>query len=454
MIEAFGSTSLVQVGSYYYLDSISTGSGPELKYGGSPVAAGQFGSWTPIGAEQTASGYEVAWKVPGTDQYSIWFTDSSGNETVQHGRHLREQHYADIAGKQLPSGSQRRRHHRSGGYDDDDRVVWVDQPGPGRARNFFLDSISTGTGPELQYGGAPVAAGQFGSWTPIGAEQTAGGYEVAWKLPGTDQYSVWFTDSSGNETVQHGRHLREQHHTDVAGKQLPSGSERRRHHRPDSYDDDDRVVWVDQPGRGRATNFFLDSISTGTGPELQYGGAPVAAGQFGSWTPIGAEQTAGGYEVAWKLPGTDQYSVWFTDSSGNETVSTGGISGTSTALMSHGKQLPSGSERRRHHRPDSYDNDDRVVWVDQPGRGRAAISILDSISSGTGPELQYGGAPVAAGQFGSWTPIGTEQTAGGYEVAWKLPGTDQYSIWFTDSSGNETVSTGGISGTSTALMSL
>ena len=31
--------------------------------------AGQFGAWAPIGAEQTATGYEVAWKVTGADQY-------------------------------------------------------------------------------------------------------------------------------------------------------------------------------------------------------------------------------------------------------------------------------------------------------------------------------------------------------------------------------------------------
>src|SRR5438477_303312 len=42
------------------------GTGPELKYAGSPVAAGQFGTWTPIGAEQTATGYEVAWSRPKT----------------------------------------------------------------------------------------------------------------------------------------------------------------------------------------------------------------------------------------------------------------------------------------------------------------------------------------------------------------------------------------------------
>ena len=38
--------------------------------------------------------------------------------------------------------------------------------------------------------------GQNGAWTPIGVEQTAGGYEVAWKM-GADQYIVWATDGSG-----------------------------------------------------------------------------------------------------------------------------------------------------------------------------------------------------------------------------------------------------------------
>jgi serralysin len=41
--------------------------------------AGQFGAWTPIGAEATATGYEVAWKVTGADQYTVWKADSNGN---------------------------------------------------------------------------------------------------------------------------------------------------------------------------------------------------------------------------------------------------------------------------------------------------------------------------------------------------------------------------------------
>ncbi|MGA2287494.1 S8 family peptidase, partial [Bradyrhizobium sp.] len=60
VIESFGSTSLVQVGHNYYLDSVGSGTGPELQYGGAPVAAGEFVGATLIGAEATATGYEVA----------------------------------------------------------------------------------------------------------------------------------------------------------------------------------------------------------------------------------------------------------------------------------------------------------------------------------------------------------------------------------------------------------
>ncbi|MDA9389915.1 hypothetical protein WN73_04065, partial [Bradyrhizobium sp. CCBAU 45394] len=74
-IESVGLTSLVQVGSNYYLGA----TGPELTYGGSAVVSGQFAPWAPIGAEQTASGFDFAWKVPGTDAYTVWSTDSSGH---------------------------------------------------------------------------------------------------------------------------------------------------------------------------------------------------------------------------------------------------------------------------------------------------------------------------------------------------------------------------------------
>ena len=68
VIETAGATSLVQAGENFSLSS--GGSGPTLKAYGAAVIAGQSGGWTPIGVEKTATGYQVAWKVPGKDQYT------------------------------------------------------------------------------------------------------------------------------------------------------------------------------------------------------------------------------------------------------------------------------------------------------------------------------------------------------------------------------------------------
>jgi hypothetical protein len=77
VIESNGATDLTAVGSNFYLYD-STGAGPSLKYNGA-IYAGQFSGWSPISAEKTASGYLVAWKFAGADQYSIWTTNSDGN---------------------------------------------------------------------------------------------------------------------------------------------------------------------------------------------------------------------------------------------------------------------------------------------------------------------------------------------------------------------------------------
>ena len=82
VIESSGSMSLLTDGTNYFLQP-NDGPAVELSYDGAPVTAGEFaqyGAWTPIAAAQTASGYEVAWSIPGADQYQIWLTDSSGNE--------------------------------------------------------------------------------------------------------------------------------------------------------------------------------------------------------------------------------------------------------------------------------------------------------------------------------------------------------------------------------------
>ena len=78
-IEVFGPTSLAVNGSNYFFQP-NGGPAVELSYNGAPVVAGQFdqygGPWVPIAVEQTANGYELAWKVTGADQYTVWYTDS------------------------------------------------------------------------------------------------------------------------------------------------------------------------------------------------------------------------------------------------------------------------------------------------------------------------------------------------------------------------------------------
>ena len=78
VIEANGTISLTLAGHKYYLDESTGAVPPVLKFGGTDFAAGQLGTWAPIGAEKTASGYEVAWK-DASGHYTAWNTDSNGN---------------------------------------------------------------------------------------------------------------------------------------------------------------------------------------------------------------------------------------------------------------------------------------------------------------------------------------------------------------------------------------
>ncbi len=77
-IESSGTTSLLASGNTYLLQ-VGSGGAVQLSYGGQPVMPGEFGALTPIAAQQTASGFEVAWRTPGTDVYQVWNTDSAGN---------------------------------------------------------------------------------------------------------------------------------------------------------------------------------------------------------------------------------------------------------------------------------------------------------------------------------------------------------------------------------------
>ena len=85
VIESMGSTSLTEVGNNFFLYANGTSSGPAITLGGVDITSGQFGTWTPIGAEQTSTGYELAWHDTATNQYSIWTLDSNGNYITNNG---------------------------------------------------------------------------------------------------------------------------------------------------------------------------------------------------------------------------------------------------------------------------------------------------------------------------------------------------------------------------------
>jgi hypothetical protein len=317
VIETSGSTSLVETGSNYFLQP-NGGAEVELSYAGSPVVDGQFdqfgGHWVPIGAEQTASGYEVAWKVAGADEYTVWYTDNSGDYLSS---------AFDVA-----SGTSATLEAFETSFQQDLNGDGVIGPSPAAPTtvieafgstslvetgvNYFLQP-NGGAEVELSYTGSPVVAGQFGAWTPIGTEQTASGYEVAWKMTGTDQYTVWNVDNNGNYlssafdtasgTSVELESFEASFHQDLNGDGVIG---------PATVIEAFGSTSLVQGG----SNYFIDANGEAA-VELSYAGAPVTAGQFGAWTPIGAEQTASGYEVAWKMTGTDQYTVWNIDNNGN-----------------------------------------------------------------------------------------------------------------------------------------
>ena len=423
-IESFGSTSLVEDGSFYFLNP-NGGSAVELSYAGAPVVDGQFdqfgGHWVPIGVEKTATGYEVAWKITGADQYTVWFTDNSGNYIssafdVASGTSAALQSFETSFQQDLNGDGSIGLLHRSPTVIEGFGSTSLVEGGS----NYFLQP-NGGSAVELSYAGAPVVDGQFdqfgGHWVPIAAEQTASGYEVAWKITGTDQYTVWFTDNSGNYLSSA---------FDVAsGTSAALQSFETSFHQDLNGDGYIGLATLIE-GLGSTSlveggsNYFLHPTG-GAAVELSFAGAPVVDGQFdqfgGHWVPIGAEQTANGYEVAWKIAGTDQYTVWFTDNSGNYLSSAFDVaSGSSAALQSFETSF---------HQDLNGDGS-----IGPPPTPPTVIEVFGSTSlveggsnyflhptGGSTVELSYGGAPVVAGQFdqfgGHWVPIGAEQTANG-----------------------------------------
>ncbi len=433
-IETFGSTELGQASTFYYMDPVAGGTGPELKYTGAPYVAG---AWVPIGAEKTSTGYEVALFNASSNLYTIWNTDSSGNVLS-----------ASLAGV---SGTNTSLEFIETSFHQDlngDHTIGI--PGVIESfgateltevgNNYFFDPIAGGSGPELKYGGSPFVAG---AWAPIGVEKTAAGFEVALFNASSNLYTIWNTDSSGN--------VLSASLAGVSGTNTALESIEVSFHQDLNGDNNIGIPGVIETSGATelvvvGNDFFFNPVAGGTGPELKYGGSPFVAG---AWVPIGAEHTATGYEVALFNAASNLYTIWNTDSTGNVlSASLAGVAGTNTALES--------IEGSFHQDL----NGDGVIGI--PGIietfGATELAevgnnyFFNPVAGGTGPELKYGGSPFVAT---AWAPIGVEKISSGYEVALFNASSQLYSVWNTDSSGNVVSSPiAGVSGTNTALESI
>ncbi len=330
-IESLGSTSLVQLANVYDLNPVGGGTGPTLKYQGVTITAGEFPGWSPIGAEATSTGYDVAWKLAGADAYTVWATDANGNDTVQL--------VSAVSGSSAALESLETTFHQDLNGDGVIGIFsrTIESLGSTSlvqlANVYDLNPVGGGTGPTLKYQGMTITAGEFPGWSPIGAEATSSGYDVAWKLAGADAYTVWATDTNGNDTVQLVssvpgnstalQALETTFHQDLNGDGvigIPSTT-------IESFGSTSLVQY--------GNVYDLNPVGGGTGPTLKYQGAAITVGAFPGWSPIGAEATSSGYDVAWKLAGADAYTVWATDTNGNDTVQlVSSVPGSSTALES------------------------------------------------------------------------------------------------------------------------
>ena len=321
--------------------------------------------------------------------------------------------------------------------------------GAGNAANLSLTGL-TQTGPQVDT--TPPAAPIMVSEELVGNRVVLTGTAVAGNFvsiyDGTTLLGTTSSNSNGNwvfvtPSETNGAHTFTATATDTAGNVSALSN---------AIDPDVGAVPAVNAAPVEVGNQYYLFNSSGSDVALTYAGAVVTAGEFGGWTPIGAAKTASGYDVAWKMTGANEYTVWTTNSSGNANGNlTGPVPGTSYALES----LESTFNQDL--------NADGVIGLTTTVIQVDGSTSLTEVANrfyfdgigGSGPALQYAGAYVTAGEFGGWTPIGAVQTASGYDVAWKMAGANQYTVWVTNSSGNAISNlTGPVSGTSTALESL
>jgi serralysin len=208
--------------------------------------------------------------------------------------------------------------------------------------DYFLNpssNLTTVVGPELMFNGAPVTVGMWTGWNPVAAEQTSGGYDVAFFNASTGLYNIWSVDSTGHyisnlasgiagtsATLENFETTFQQDLNGDGTIGLPPPP-------PPTTIEAHGVTALLQSG----SNYFLNPVSSGstiTGPELLFNGAPVTVGMWTGWNPVAAEQTSGGYDVAFFNASTGLFNIWSVDSTGHYISNlASGISGSSSTLQ-------------------------------------------------------------------------------------------------------------------------
>ena len=294
----------------------------QLFYGSAYAAAGQFGAWKPIAAEQVGGTYQVAWQNGIANQYLAWTVGAAGNFVAQ---------TAVVAGTTWYLQSYENTVHQDlNGDGTIGAVTSVAESSGSTILTKAADSTSgdygTPSAVQINYGGAYAGANQFSGWTAIGAEQILGGYEVVWQ--NGSNYTVWNTDGAGNFRSQ----------SSVISENSAAFAALEASFQQDINHDGSIVAPTAVEAAGSTISrrggnaYYPDAAGGLSGPLLTYNGVPVTAGQFGAWTPLGAEWTGNGYAVAWKVSGVDQYMMWNTDSGGNYVSQTAQMFGSSSGL--------------------------------------------------------------------------------------------------------------------------
>jgi pimeloyl-ACP methyl ester carboxylesterase len=452
--------------------------------------AGQFdqfgGHWVPIGAEQTANGYEVAWKIEGADTYTVWYTDGSGNylssafDTVSGASPALESFETsfrqDLNGDGVIGLTSTPSSAPNFVYEGTDAegallysVTW-DNPGlqPFEVRVLRPDHPSTDYAHSFLFA-LPVEPGL--------AQSTFGsGLDELQKLDAQDQYNAtiiepifpidsWYADSSTDLTVNYETFVTKTLTTWVDSNFATTDDEK------------NLLIGFSKSGYGALDLLLKHPDVFDAAAAFDFPGDMSAYNEFGSSSANDYGTDANfqdNYRMdqafldMWKAPFTTQDRILISEGPVFATQ----VADFDTLLTSNGighTLLMQPSDAHTWY-GGWLAADVAGLYGLETGLSQTVIESLGStslvedatnyflVSNSGSVELSNGGTPVVAGQLtqsGSpWVPIAAEQTTSGYEVAWKVAGADDYMIWNTDSGGNYLATAlDAASGTSSALES-